>query len=103
MATSQDPSTIAESLAAWYETPLGQYVLEREHDYFDRVAADIFGYNALQFGLPQLDLLRTSRITSRWTPGHTAGHSRPPSTTDASTLVAVQGVGGVPFQPPVRS
>jgi len=69
MATSQDRSTIAESLAAWFETPLGQYVLEREQDYFDRVVADIFGYNALQFGLPQLDLLRTSRITSRWSVG----------------------------------
>ena len=54
----------AGSLAAWFETSLGQYVLEREHDYFDRVVVDIFGYNALQFGLPHIDLLRTSRITS---------------------------------------
>jgi len=56
----------AEPLAAWFDTPLGQYLLEREREYFDRVVADIFGYNALQFGLSSIDLLRTSRITSRW-------------------------------------
>jgi SAM-dependent methyltransferase len=72
MSTSQSHSVAGESLTAWFDTALGQYVLEREHDYFDRVAADIFGYNALQFGLPQIDLLRTSRITSRWSVGPSA-------------------------------
>ena len=58
-----------EPLAAWFETPLGQYLLEREREYFDRVVVDIFGYNALQFGLAPIDLLRTSRIPSRWRVG----------------------------------
>ena len=66
MSTLQASHTAADSLAAWFDTELGRYVLERERDYFDRVVADIFGYNALQFGLPQIDLLRTSRIPSRW-------------------------------------
>jgi SAM-dependent methyltransferase len=61
----------AEPLAAWFETPLGQYLLEREREYFDRVVVDIFGYNALQCSLAQIDLLRTSRITSRWCVGST--------------------------------
>ena len=49
----------------WIETPLGQYLLEREQDYFDRAVADVFGYNAFQLGMPQVALLRASRIPLR--------------------------------------
>jgi SAM-dependent methyltransferase len=65
---STAPST-DDPLLAWFEAPLGHYLLEREREYFDRTVVDVFGYNALQFGLPQLDLLRTSRIPSRWCVG----------------------------------
>lgn len=51
--------------AEWFSTPLGQYLLAREQPYFDRIVADIFGYNAFQLGLPQLEALRANRITSR--------------------------------------
>jgi SAM-dependent methyltransferase len=51
--------------AAWLETPLGQYVLAREREYIDKTVADIFGYNALQVGLPGLDLLRANRMPLR--------------------------------------
>jgi SAM-dependent methyltransferase len=47
------------------QTPLGNYLLEREQAYFDGVVADIFGYNAFQLGMPELDLLRSSRIPLR--------------------------------------
>lgn len=47
---------------AWLETPLGQYLLQREQAYYDQVAVNIFGFNALQLGLLDHDLLRTSRI-----------------------------------------
>jgi SAM-dependent methyltransferase len=66
MSTLQASQSSAETLATWFDTALGRYVLEREREYFDRNVADIFGYNALQFGLPQIDLLRDSRIPSRW-------------------------------------
>lgn len=56
---------VARSPAEWFSTPLGQYLLARELPYFDRIVADIFGYNAFQLGLPELDLLRSSRITLR--------------------------------------
>src|ERR671915_227463 len=49
----------------WIDTPLGQYLLEREQDYFDRAVADVFGYNAFQVGMPEIDLLRASRIPLR--------------------------------------
>lgn len=50
----------------WFETPLGQYLLQREQAYFDQVVADIFGFNALQLGLTKCDLLRASRIPFRF-------------------------------------
>lgn len=53
----------------WYDTTLGRYVLEREQVYIDEAVSDIFGFNALQFGLPQYDLLRASRIPLHLTLG----------------------------------
>ena len=49
----------------WFETPLGRYLLEREYAYLDGVVADLFGFNALQVGLPEQDFLRASRIPLR--------------------------------------
>lgn len=53
------------SLADWLEGPHGHYLLERERDFIDNSVVDIFGYNAVQVGLPQYDLLRASRIPLR--------------------------------------
>jgi len=50
------------TLSEWCATPQGQYVLTREQAIFDRLVADIFGFNAVQLGLPQHNLLRDSRI-----------------------------------------
>jgi SAM-dependent methyltransferase len=52
-------------VAEWIATPLGQHLFEREQKYFDEAVADIFGYNAFQLGMPELDLLRGSRIPLR--------------------------------------
>src|SRR5262245_24968866 len=55
----------AQEAQEWFATPLGQYLLMREQTYFDNVVADVFGYNAFQLGMPEIDLLRTSRIPMR--------------------------------------
>src|SRR5512134_3455420 len=52
-------------VSEWLSTPLGSYLFEHEQSYFDRAVADIFGYNAFQLGMPELDLLRASRIPLR--------------------------------------
>jgi SAM-dependent methyltransferase len=52
---------------AWFDTPLGQHLLFREQRYFDNAVSDVFGFNAVQVGLPQLDFLRNSRIPLRVT------------------------------------
>ena len=49
-------------LADWFETPKGDYVLAWERGQFDAAVEDVFGYNAVQIGLPGLDFLRESRI-----------------------------------------
>jgi SAM-dependent methyltransferase len=53
-------------LQNWLKTPPGQYLLDWEHAQFERVVADIFGYHALQLGLPALNALQASRIPHRW-------------------------------------
>lgn len=53
----------------WFETPLGNYLLQRERAYFDQVVADIFGFNAAQAGLNQFDLLRANRMPFRFRVG----------------------------------
>ena len=53
------------SLHDWFNSDLGAYVLQRERAWLDAVAPDIFGYHAIQLGLPGLDLLRESRIAHR--------------------------------------
>ncbi len=55
----------AEGWTQWLESPPGRYALEWEQSQFDAVVADMFGYYALQCGLPQLDCLRANRMPSR--------------------------------------
>ena len=55
----------ANTLQEWFQTPLGQYLLQKERAYLDDVTPDIFGFHALQLGMPGVDLLRENRITHR--------------------------------------
>ncbi|MBL0391669.1 class I SAM-dependent methyltransferase [Ramlibacter monticola] len=50
----------------WFETPPGRYLLAWERAEFDRAVADIFGYHALQMGLPELDALQANRMPHKW-------------------------------------
>ena len=58
---------MSTTLAEWFATPLGRYLREREQAYFDQTVADIFGYYALQVGLPEHPTLARCRMPSRWT------------------------------------
>jgi SAM-dependent methyltransferase len=52
-------------LSDWLRTPQGRYVLDWEQASFDRVVADVFGFNALQAGLTECDFLRANRMPLR--------------------------------------
>jgi SAM-dependent methyltransferase len=55
----------AASLADWFATPQGAYVLDWERRCLDDLVADVFGYFAVQVGLPDIDFLRENRIPWR--------------------------------------
>lgn len=53
-------------LSQWLATPQGRYVLAWEQNKYDEVVADIFGFNALQMGMPEHDFLRANRMPFRF-------------------------------------
>jgi SAM-dependent methyltransferase len=61
---SRDDSII--ELGHWLKTPAGQYLLAWEQDRLDHAVADVFGYHAVQLGLPEIDGLRANRMPHRW-------------------------------------
>jgi len=54
------------ALHEWFRTPPGQSVLAWERAQFDALLADVFGYHALQLGLPDIDALAANRMPHRW-------------------------------------
>ena len=61
----QDQNSII-SLAPWFDTPAGAYAQAWEQARLDELTADIFGFNAVQVGLPQIDALAANRMPNRW-------------------------------------
>jgi SAM-dependent methyltransferase len=60
-------------LTDWFESSKGAYVLAWERAQFDSAVEDVFGYNAVQIGLPEIDFLRANRIALHVTAGLAAG------------------------------
>ncbi len=52
-------------LSEFLRSPAGQYVLDWEQQQLDAAVVDIFGYHALQLGLPDIDALRENRMPLR--------------------------------------
>lgn len=61
---TRNPSII--ELAQWLQSPPGRYLLAWEQTQLDRAVTDVFGYHALQLGLPDLGALRANRMPHRW-------------------------------------
>ena len=53
-------------MSHWLQTPPGRYLLAWEQHHLDLAVADLFGFHALQLGLPELDALRANRMPHRW-------------------------------------
>ena len=90
----------------WLKTPPGQYLLAWEHGQFDQAVSNIFGYHALQVGLPELDVLRANRMPHKWLASAAADHfacgqtaaSTSSSPADSQPVVAmVTDAGALPF------
>ena len=52
-------------LSEFLRSPPGRYVLDWEQAHLDAAVSDIFGYHALQLGLPEIDALRENRMPLR--------------------------------------
>ncbi len=54
-----------EEWREWLASPPGRYALAWEQAQLDLAVADVFGFHALQCGLPELDALRDNRMPHR--------------------------------------
>ncbi len=53
-------------LTDWLTTPPGEYLLAWEREQFNQSVSDIFGYHALQLGMPELQALQANRMPHKW-------------------------------------
>jgi SAM-dependent methyltransferase len=86
-------------LHEWFETSAGQYLLDWEQSQFESAVSDIFGYHALQLGLPSLDALNANRMPHRWLATHgplTQSQAISPAPREPSLLIDFA---ALPFPP----
>jgi SAM-dependent methyltransferase len=55
------------NLQDWLATPPGQVLLRWEQTQFYTAVADVFGYHALQLGMPSMNALQANRMPHQWT------------------------------------
>jgi len=93
-----DSATSEKSIIAldsWLQTPAGAYVRAWEQRLLDELTADIFGFNALQIGTPQIDALAASRMPNKWLADTRLQRGTPPAT--ARTAALAFDAGELPF------
>lgn len=72
-------------LHPWLALPSGQDLSWLEQQEFDRLVSDVFGFHALQLGLPEIDAMRANRMAHRWLGlDATYGEWQPPSLSAAT-------------------
>jgi SAM-dependent methyltransferase len=59
---SKTPAPPWSSWEKWLQSPPGKYVLNWEQSCFNQIVADVFGFHAVQIGLPQLNTLTENRM-----------------------------------------
>jgi len=77
-------------LPQWLKTPAGRYLLAWEQHHLDQAVADVFGFHALQLGLPELDALGANRMPHRWL----AVESAPPTAEERADAAAAAAAAG---------
>lgn len=54
------------ALKQWLDTEPGRYVRSWEHLHISQLLGNVFGYHAIQIGMPHWDLLCNNRILHKW-------------------------------------
>ena len=81
-------------LDQWLELPAGRYVLDWEQAVFDSLTADIFGFHAVQIGLPQINTLSASRMPVRWL----SSNVRPASVAEIGLPLVLHDFSELPYE-----
>lgn len=55
-----------QNLETWFSSSQGHYILEWEKERAGRIVEDIFGFYAIQYGLPDINYLEKNRISNRY-------------------------------------
>lgn len=63
-----------ENQQGWLQGELGAYFQQQEQAVFDQVVTDLFGFNAVQIGMLEMDLLRNCRIPFAFRTGLAQGN-----------------------------
>jgi SAM-dependent methyltransferase len=85
-------------LGLWLRTPPGRYLLGWEQEQLDEAVVDIFGFHALQIGLPEIDALRSNRMPHRWVASDSLWDGEP---TDPSPVPQAGSTSGTAARAPV--
>ena len=78
-------------LQAFLQTPQGRYLLAWESDQLNDAVADIFGFHALQLGLPELHTLDANRMPHRWVAQSSLVTGPKPAAASAAGLARASG------------
>jgi SAM-dependent methyltransferase len=57
---------VVQNWRQWLSTPAGSFLLNWEQTQLDDLVSDIFGYHALQLGMPELNGLKNNRMPHQW-------------------------------------
>ncbi|HJV85816.1 MAG TPA: class I SAM-dependent methyltransferase [Noviherbaspirillum sp.] len=89
------PEKAIIALGPWLGTPAGAYVRAWQQARLDMLTADIFGFNAMQIGLPQINALQANRMPNKWLTD--TRFPQPASDGSRSPIVVVHDFAELPF------
>ena len=82
------------ALGSWLDSSAGMYVRTWEESCLNTLTADIFGFNAVQIGLPEINALHANRMPNKWL---TSSHPIPNPELKAQRLAIVHDFTELPF------
>lgn len=83
------------ALGSWLDCAAGGYVRRWEESRLNQLTTDIFGFNAVQIGLPQIDALQANRMPNKWRTDTLLPRANGPDA--AANIVMVHDFADMPF------
>jgi SAM-dependent methyltransferase len=80
----------------WFQSPAGRYLLDWHQTQVDAAVVDIFGYHALQLGVPELAGLQANRMPHPW---RAMDHALPDGEMAERAITLLADFTALPFPP----